>query len=854
MDIASLGIKIDSSQATKAASDLDKLTASGKATEAGANSASKAFNSLAAGQKLSTYQAQQLSFQLNDLFVQMSSGQSPVTALIQQGSQLNGTFGGFGGTLRAVSTLFTVTRVAVGGLVGVFAGLAYALIEGRNQSAEFAKAVALTGNAAGITEGQFNSLAQSISRSTNTTIGSSREALQSLVASGRFSGDALNETAKATQLLSKVTGQSTDDVVKSFIGMTDGVAKFAETTNRSYHFLTAEQLKYIKSLEDQGDQQKAIELTMQALNVRLGDSAKNVGLLESAWGGLKQAASSALDAMLSIGRVQTPEDKIRNLAAAIKLLDESQSRNPQDARLRADFVAQLEAQRAIVKVQQESAQAEAKGIEKQQAKTAFNKLIEQSLTRQQKLTKELADANALADKSGASQAERASVLAGIREKFKDLDLGKPTLGLDIEKLKAALSVLTDSYKNAESILEATRAAGLLDEKTYYDAKRGFINLNRDAAVKELEQENILLKSAKANARESLENQKKIAENQGKIDELKNEAAAKGIVLGIQQKSAVDQVTRSYEEARLAAQDYLDTLTRQQGRDLDAFGMGDKERNRLAARQQIEDRYTQQRLELENNKRLLELEGKFTDQSRQQYETRLGIINEFQAKALDSWDKHYAAIGKKEDDWSTGASRALQNYYDESRNISRQTQDLFTRAFQGMEDALVEFTKTGKLNFKSLADSIMDDLLRIIIKQQITGPASQALQGGMSSGDGIGGLIGSLFGTLFGSGSSSGGGMPDFMRGGRAIGGPVSAGGVYPVNERGRPELLTVAGKQYLMMGSQSGQVDSNPGTSGQRPIQVSITQSFAPGTDRRTTNQAAVQAGQVLQRSLARNS
>lgn len=46
-------------------------------------------------------------------------------------------------------------------------------------------------------------------------------------------------------------------------------------------------------------------------------------------------------------------------------------------------------------------------------------------------------------------------------------------------------------------------------------------------------------------------------------------------------------------------------------------------------------------------------------------------------------------------------------------------------------------------------------------------------------------------------------------GGRLNGGPVSAGGLYDVNENGKPELLTVGNKQMLMMGNQSGSVTSN---------------------------------------------
>lgn len=51
-------------------------------------------------------------------------------------------------------------------------------------------------------------------------------------------------------------------------------------------------------------------------------------------------------------------------------------------------------------------------------------------------------------------------------------------------------------------------------------------------------------------------------------------------------------------------------------------------------------------------------------------------------------------------------------------------------------------------------------------------------------------------------------------GGRYSGGPVSAGGLYRVGERGKPEILQQGGKNYLLPGDKSGNVLSNSEISG----------------------------------------
>lgn len=78
-------------------------------------------------------------------------------------------------------------------------------------------------------------------------------------------------------------------------------------------------------------------------------------------------------------------------------------------------------------------------------------------------------------------------------------------------------------------------------------------------------------------------------------------------------------------------------------------------------------------------------------------------------------------------WGVGAQQAFNDYLDYAANAATQARNLYVDAFRSMEDALVSFTQTGKLNFKNLADSIIGNLVRIQIQESVTVPAARYLK-------------------------------------------------------------------------------------------------------------------------------
>ena len=69
---------------------------------------------------------------------------------------------------------------------------------------------------------------------------------------------------------------------------------------------------------------------------------------------------------------------------------------------------------------------------------------------------------------------------------------------------------------------------------------------------------------------------------------------------------------------------------------------------------------------------------------------------------------------------------LQSFAKSAFDLAKQTEQAFVNAFKGMEDALVKFVTTGKLNFRDLANSIIADLTRMLIRYAVVQPLFKAI--------------------------------------------------------------------------------------------------------------------------------
>lgn len=101
-----------------------------------------------------------------------------------------------------------------------------------------------------------------------------------------------------------------------------------------------------------------------------------------------------------------------------------------------------------------------------------------------------------------------------------------------------------------------------------------------------------------------------------------------------------------------------------------------------------------------------------------YEDRVKAIKDAEQESLDAIRTAAEERKASTEDWTKGASKAFTDYIDSIKDVSSQTETVFTNAFQSMEDAIVKFATTGKLSIKDLVKTIIAEITRILVRRAI----------------------------------------------------------------------------------------------------------------------------------------
>jgi len=205
--------------------------------------------------------------------------------------------------------------------------------------------------------------------------------------------------------------------------------------------------------------------------------------------------------------------------------------------------------------------------------------------------------------------------------------------------------------------------------------------------------------------------------------------------------------------------------------------------------------------------------KFADDLKTHFVKVLGMSDEEATNLIDSYN---ALINTFKETDVTDIAAPLEKFRSELNEFSEQTfkDNLIVKGFKDAEDALVNFTQTGELNFKNMVDNFIKELIRLQIRMNIIKPFFTAFK--TAGGIGEGGLFAGLK-AIFG----------------RATGGAVTPNRPFMVGERGAE----------LFVPNTSGQIITNENTKalmagGNQPVNVnfSIQATDASGFDELLTS------------------
>jgi lambda family phage tail tape measure protein len=178
-----------------------------------------------------------------------------------------------------------------------------------------------------------------------------------------------------------------------------------------------------------------------------------------------------------------------------------------------------------------------------------------------------------------------------------------------------------------------------------------------------------------------------------------------------QRQTIERNRQQAESVKLQVED-IENLTRRTEHEREIANLSDTQRQKALEYYDLKTRIVQ-----------MGQDPLWTDEQISRIET----ANQKMIEATDQTRKY-------ENSFSVGFSRAFENFKEQATSSFSAGQSAFQSMTGNMESALQRFVQTGKLSFKDLAASIIQDLISIQIKAQATGLFQDLL-----------GNIGGLFG-------------------------------------------------------------------------------------------------------------
>lgn len=622
-----------------------------------------------------------LPMQMTDIVTSLASGMPVYMVAIQQGGQLRDSFGGVGNALKAMLSMVTPARVAIGGLAGAVLIAAKAGSDYFTAYDEINKAIIRTGNIAGTSALQIMASSQSIAASTGATVGTVQSLMTELVGIGSMTQQQLEKATKATALAVETGIVSAQDITKAYKDIDKDPVKALQNLNEQFNFLTVSQLKHIDELVKQKDQTAAVTQAMDLF----GDT-------------MAERGEQAYDSLTPFGRLWLD---IKGWAS-----EAMQSIGQWVAELASNTLKEFNAIYYSVAIVFQK----------------LNQIISSSIADAINLVPDWAKTDTLQGWQDYNEKMAGAYGNSVSQLKKDWDAADISAGkyLDTSRKISAATTQKDREavasfgKKTKTGKQGTVSAG--DRST--DAAQAEL-LALHAQLRALQQHKGLNDSISQQRKDlwTTEAKFQVLEEASRSRSLTKQEqsllASKDQVLQLARQKALlgDQITEQEQlNKRMdTSQKYVTQLAEKQAALVGGAGVSDRLAQRELAKSQLAAGW-------------VNAGGSLEDVGYQ--------------KQLKAANNYYAAEDRLRGDWLTGAKKGWAEFEDSATNVYSQVQTLTSNAFTGMASTLTDFFTTGKANFS--------DFLTTFLKGTAQMLTQLALVNGMKSAFG-GTSFGSFFG-------------------------------------------------------------------------------------------------------------
>ena len=673
-----------------------------------------------------------LPMQFTDIAVSLAGGQSPFLVMLQQGGQIKDSFGGIGAAASAmggyISGLVNPFTIAAGAAVALGAAAYSAESRLRDVMSVYAQFFAMDRQ---VSTSGIESLISRVSQLPDVSRSAAIAMVSEFAKIRQIGTDFIEPLSAISADFAVAIGAAPVEAAKRLAAAFADPVRGAQQLDEQLNILTADQMLSINAMVEHGDKIGAQRILLEALL----DAIQN--LHEQGMTPLKMATNelgnSFQSMMASIGR----SDGLRNfnalLARSIDMVSWLINNLPNIVNY------------PVLKYGAPGMMFRSMGVgEKPSSNEVSGKIKGAPSAKSDGYDERIK--NILAETSAYKS--QAAVIENLNEKR--------------SRFRSALS---DAEKRGDTKAAKELKDGIagISERIAAEEKKGRGRTHRPRAVtddlgtrmlQQYREREALLKSEMLSTDKLTESQKDLAKFEQLITDLRKKretgsltASQKGLLAkgdeirkqlqltaGLeeekQKKEALQKLNERALQIQAAIASAQENRQEQYDRELAAIGMGSKDQQRTAGMAQLVTEYRRYQDQLAKKADFGEIDPAEYQKRKDEIQAQLGV-------ELAMYEKHYSDIDAAQARWENGASRAIADYVDSSRNMMGQMNGLFTNAFTGMEDAMVKFVKTGKISLADLADSFISELVRMSAKavnSPLAGMLGSAIDSWIGGGD------------------------------------------------------------------------------------------------------------------------